>query len=141
MASILLAPEPRPYLFSVKQATVALLAATVIAGCGGHARSTQLTIRVADASDGSSPRTYRLECGPPGGTPRNAGAMCAALARQPDMLRSPRQVVCGPGASPRTTVDISGLYRGRKVHAKFQDACSTGANDGFGAWIDVLEAA
>ena len=120
---------------------VALLGAAVIAGCGGHARSTQLTIRVADATDSSSPRMYRLECGPPGGTPRNRGAMCAALARQPDMLRSPSVVVCGPGAAPRTTVKISGRYRGRKVQATFQDACSTGDNDGFGAWIDVLEAA
>jgi hypothetical protein len=125
----------------VRRATVALIAAAVLAGCGGNGPATRLTIRVTDVTDPSSPRTYRLECGPSAGTARNARAMCKALRRQPDMLETPRQVVCGPNASPRTTVKVSGRYRGRHVQAKFQDGCSTGANDGFGAWIDVLEAA
>ena len=125
----------------MRRATVALIAAAVLAGCGGNGPATRLTIRVTDVTDPSSPRTYRLECGPSAGTARNARAMCKALRRQPDMLETPQRVFCGPNASPRTTVKVSGLYRGTRVQAEFQDACRTGGNDGFGAWIDVLEAA
>jgi hypothetical protein len=125
----------------MKWATVLLAATAILAGCGGHDASTRLTIRLADLTDASSPRSYSLECEPPGGTPRNARAICTSLARQPDMLRSPRYVVCGPGATPRTTIRVSGRFRGTRVEARFQDTCSTGRNEGFGAWIDVLEAA
>jgi hypothetical protein len=125
----------------VKVATLALVAAAVLAGCGANGPATRLTIRVTDLTDALSPRTYRLECGPPAGSPRNARAMCEALRRQPDMLETPSQVVCGPNTSRRITVKVSGRYRRQHVQATFQDSCSTGANDGFGAWIDVLEAA
>lgn len=115
---------------------VALLAlVSAVAGCGGgHSAPTKLTIEV---TDNSGVRAYRLECGPAGGTARNARAMCKALRRQPDMLVKGRYSICGPGVTPGESIDVSGSDRGKRVRASFVDVCWVG-NDGFGEWSDLL---
>jgi hypothetical protein len=112
---------------------VALLA--LAAGCsGGRSATTRLTIRVNDAQ---SARVFELECDPVGGSMRNAAAACRALRRQPRMLRPPELVVCGPGATSKNRIRVTGTDRGKSVSAEFSGACSS-SGDGFGAWDDVL---
>jgi hypothetical protein len=111
---------------------VALLALTATA-CGGHSATTTLTIEV---NDNAGVRAYRLECG----TVRNSVDMCKALRRQPDMRATARYSICGPGVAPSESIDVRGSYRGKRVHAAFEDVCSVG-NDGFGEWSDLLYAA
>jgi hypothetical protein len=123
----------------VKRVAVVMFAVAVVAGCGGHASSTGLTIQVR-RSAGAAPRVYRLECEPAKGTSRNPGAMCAALQRQPQLLSTPHSGVCGPNATPRERIRVTGSFRGRPVDARFQDGCS-GQGDGMGAWNDLLEGA
>jgi hypothetical protein len=113
------------------------IALAIVAGCGSQASSTRLTIEVADSAGA---RVYRLQCEPAKGTARNPEAMCAALRRQPEMLSTPRSVVCGPGGTPTERIRVDGSFHGKAVHAEFADACSPGG-DGVGAWIDVLEGA
>jgi hypothetical protein len=116
---------------------VALLALVAAASaCGGHSAATQLKIEMRDDT---GVHAYRLQCDPASGSAPDPRAICAQLARSPELLVGGPAVEgpCGPGLQRPGFVSfrISGRYRGYAIDASFSMNCAVpGQKQGFTTW-------
>jgi hypothetical protein len=95
-----------------------LLAACVVAGCGGTARPrTTLTIFAENDSVGRA--LFHLRCAPAGGDLPDTRRACAALATDPSLVTRPRPFICFGGTFSWWDVRIDGRLRGRTLHRAF----------------------
>lgn len=78
---------------------LAAVLAVVVAGCGGahdHSSATHLTLLAVNPQVGRA--VFHLSCRPAGGDVPAPARACAALARSPGIVESPKPFVChGPG--------------------------------------------
>jgi hypothetical protein len=91
----------------------------LVAGCGGHATETRLTIQQGQ-------NAYDLHCDPPGGSVVDPAAICRALAREPELLvDGPRiEHSCPESSVSAKVVGVRGKFRGYPVRAVFiDDSC------------------
>lgn len=92
----------------------------------------QLTITVAGAGSGVD-GTYRLECGPDGGTHPNPAGACEKLAQlasqgENPFAASPQRSMCTMMYGGPATAHVTGTWRGGAVDARFarSNGCEIG---------------
>src|SRR2546428_11613995 len=80
---------------------VTLCFMSLLAGCGSRAvtPSTELTLLALNPYVGRA--AFHLACGPAGGDLDNPTRACAALTAQPELVTSPKRVICAGGAFSR----------------------------------------
>lgn len=96
------------------------LVLVVAAGCGGGRRAspqTQLTLLALNENVGRA--LFHVDCAPAGGDLPSPARACAVLARQPQLVTSPKPFVCIGGTSSWWDVTISGRLDGTPVRRSF----------------------
>ena len=109
-------------------------------GCGGAGDSTSLDITAH--TQGHVVR-YTLRCDPARGTVPRPRVLCAALARNAELLLEPREPTRTTRGIPRcsallTSVRIDGTYEGGAVSADFGRECERGDQPGSRRWQRLL---
>jgi hypothetical protein len=105
----------------------ALALAALAAACGSDdgtaaaAPTAQLTVSVwPHGMGGGGMRRWTLRCGPVGGTHPTRTKACTRLAGLKDPFRPvPRDAVCTEIYGGEQEALVTGTFRGRRVHARF----------------------
>jgi hypothetical protein len=98
-----------------------------------------LRIIYSEPRGGFGPERYSLRCDPASGTLPHAGAACAAIAKEPEL------VLAGPGRNHSCPAGLPGVtvrgdYLGRHVEVGFS-ACASRPGDLVERWSSLLPAA
>jgi hypothetical protein len=102
-----------------RPALLALLAIVPLVGCshGEASPATQLTLEALNPSVGRA--VFRLECEPAGGDLPDPAAACAALAKVPRLITSPKPFTCHGGTFSWWEITIAGRLDGEPIRRSF----------------------
>lgn len=116
-------PVPRALLLLLVLAAATLSACGKDADSGSSPDATALTITVV-ADEGADPKTYELECDPPGGDHPQPGDACKALDAAGAKVFEPvaKDQACTDIYGGPQTATVTGTYEGDEVDAEFSRA-------------------
>lgn len=90
-----------------------------LASSGGAARYAQTRLTVVALNPWVGRAVFHLDCGPAGGDIPSPARACAALARTPQLVTSPKPFTCVGGTSSWWDVAISGRFDGKSIRRAF----------------------
>jgi hypothetical protein len=86
-------------------------------GSAGHSAKTQLTVVALNSWVGRA--VFHIDCGPAAGDIPTPARACAALARTPQLVTSPKPFTCMGGTSSWWDVTINGRLNGKQITRTF----------------------
>jgi hypothetical protein len=86
---------------------------------GGAAGSPETQLTVVALNPWVGRAVFHLDCNPAGGDIPSPARACAALARTPQLVTSPKPFTCFGGTSSWWDVAISGRFRGKQIRRAF----------------------